>query len=53
MAIWKMIKIDRNFKYLVTGIKNCLKAQILQMRYQNVGSNFTVERKKSEIFNLS
>ena len=32
-----------------------LKAQILQMRYQNVqeGSSFTVKRKKSENFNLS
>ena len=32
-----------------------LKAQILQVRYQNVqnGSNFTIERKKSENFNLS
>ena len=36
-------------------VKYFLKTKILHMKYQNVqeGSDFTAERKKREIFNLS
>ena len=49
-------KNGANVSFLVESkIYPKLKGQILQMRYQNIheGSDFTAERKKNEIFNLS